>query len=508
MTVRKANSRNARTLQQSLQPTPQPVPLKPKPALDHTAADLRRAARIAEQTRREAETCAKLASMPVQHEHAAGIDVGDQSHWACVESTPDGSDTVREFPAHTPGLRQLVAWLKQCGVTTVALEASGVYGHVLFLTLLEEGFQVVMTAPQFARQIKGRPKTDKRDCQWIQRLHKHGLLPAIFQPDEATQTLRDYVRQRTNLVRLSGQHIQRMQKALELMNLKLTKVLQDITGVTGLKVVRAILAGQRDPQVLARLRDKRCKHTVAEIAEALDGRYRAEPVRELRSCLTMWERYQEVIAELDREIAAHLGTMRRQSELPPLPPKQRVRGRRPHDPRFDAREALYRATGVDLTAIEGIDELHALTLVSELGTDFSKWPTVKHFTSWLGLCPNWKKTGGQVKSSRTRKGKNRAATALRLAAWSLMRSKSYLGAYLRRQRSRLGAPKAITATAHKLARIVYHLMRYGLAYMKQAEAAYAEQVRRRLEKQLARRAKELGYELRKIEGAAAPVPAE
>ncbi|HKB41177.1 MAG TPA: transposase, partial [Gemmataceae bacterium] len=218
--------------------------------------------------------------------------------------------------------------------------------HVLFLTLLEAGLQVVMAPPQFARQIKGRPKTDRRDCQWIQRLHKHGLLPPIFQPDEATQALRDYVRQRGNLVRLAGQHIQRMQKALELMNLKLTKVLQDITGVTGLKVVRAILAGQRDPQVLARLRDKRCKHTVAEIAEALDGRYRAEHVRELRSCLTMWEKYQEVIAELDREIAAHLGTMRRQSELPPLPPKQRVRGRRPHDPRFDVREAVYRATGL------------------------------------------------------------------------------------------------------------------------------------------------------------------
>src|SRR5205807_286166 len=243
----------------------------------------------------------------------------------------------------------------------------------LFLTLLAAGFTVVVAPPQFARQIKGRPKTDRRDCQWIQRLHKHGLLPAVFQPDEATHTLRDYVRQRANLVRLSGQHIQRMQKALELMNLKLTKVLGDVTGVTGLKIIRAIVAG--------------------------------------------------------------------------------VRGRKPHDPRFDVRTALYYLMGVDLTAIEGIDELHALTLVSERGTDFTKWPTVKHFTSWLGLCPNWKKTGGKVKSSQTRQGKNRAAGALRLAAWSLMRSKSYLGAYLRRQRSRLGAPKAITAAAHRLARI-------------------------------------------------------
>jgi transposase len=522
MADRKPKTLNARILQQPLLPTPTPPIAYPDPAQtdtpapppratpDRRCADRadRRAARSAEQARRQAEQCAKIATLPVQHGHAAGIDVGDSTHWVCVESTPDHTDTVREFPAHTPGLRQLVAWLRHCAVTTVALEASGVYGHVLFLTLLEAGFQVVMTAPQFARQIKGRPKTDKRDCQWIQRLHKHGLLPPIFQPDESTQTLRDYVRQRANLVRLSGQHIQRMQKALELMNLKLTKVLGDITGVTGLKILRAILAGERDPQVLAKWRDRRCKHTEPEIAQALDGRYRPEHVTELRCCLTMWEKYQEVIAELDTVIATHLRTMRRQTALPPLPPKPRVRGRKPHDPTFDVREALYYMLGVDLTAIEGIDELHALTLVSELGMDFTKWPTVKQFTSWLGLCPNWKKTGGKVKSSHTRKGKGRAARALRLAAWSLMRSKSYLGAYLRRQRARLGAPKAITALAHKLARIVYNLVRYGMAYVKQTEAAYAEQVHARLEKQLRRRAKELGFELQKIEEPAAPTVAE
>ncbi len=476
---------------------------KPRtPSQIQAANELHRVARHAEQTRRQAEDCAKLVSLPVQHHHAAGIDVGDASHWVCVEATPDGSDTVREFPAHTPGLRQIVDWLRQCGVTTVALEATGAYAHVLFLTLSEAGFTVVMTPPQFARQIKGRPKTDKRDCQWIQRLHKHGLLPAVFQPDDATQTLRDYVRQRANLVRLSGQHIQRMQKALELMNVKLTKVIGDVTGVTGLKIIRAILAGQRDPHKLAQLRDRRCQHTVTEIAQALDGRYRAEHLRELRSSLRLWETYQQVIAEVDAAIDAHLRAMRRQTELPPLPVKIRQRGRKPHDPRFDVRTALYYATGVDLTAIEGIDEIHALTLVSELGTDFTKWPTVKQFCSWLGLCPNWRQTGGKVKSSAVRRGKNRAACALRLASWALLRSKSYLGAYLRRQRSRLGAPKAITACAHKLARIVYNLVRYGLAYVRQSESAYAEQVRERLERQLHRRALELGFAVRKIE----PVP--
>jgi transposase len=240
------------------------------------------------------------------------------------------------------------------------------------------------------------------------------------------------------------------------------------------------------------LRDRRCQHSQAEIAQALAGRYRPEYVTELRLCLSSWEKYQEVIGELDTIIAAQLQTMRRQTALPELELKPRVRGRKPHDPGFDVREALSYVTGVDLTAIEGIAELHALTLVSELGTDFTKWPTVKQFASWLGLCPNGKKTGGKVKSSRTRKGKNRAAGALRLAAWSLMRSRSYLGAYLRRQRSRLGAPKAITAAAHELARIVYYLMRYGVAYMQQTEAAYAEQVHERLEQQLRRRAKEAG----------------
>jgi transposase len=281
------------------------------------------------------------------------------------------------------------------------------------------------------------------------------------------------------------------------------KLLGDITGVTGLKIIRAILTGERDPLVLAKRRDKRCKRKESEIATALDGRYRQEHVLELRCCLTMWEKYQEMIGVVDESIAGQLLKMKKQTLLPPLPPKKRVRGKRPHDPQFDVRTALYLVMGVDLTAIEGIDEMHALTLVSELGCDFSKWPTVKHFGSWLGLCPNFKKTGGKVQSSKTRRGKGRAAHALRLAAWSLLRSKSYLGAYLRRQRSRLGSPKAITATAHKLGRIVYHLMRYGEGYVHQEEAVYAQQVRERLEKQLHRRARELGYELKKVESPSA-----
>ncbi len=248
-------------------------------------------------------TAARRPATPVRHPHAAGIDVGDATHWVCVGDTPDGSDPVREFHAHTPGLRQLVAWLRQCGVTTVALEATGAYAHVLFLTLLEAGFEVTMAPPHFAKQIKGRPKTDRRDCQWVWRFHHHGMLPSVFQPDDATQTLRDYVRRRATLVRLGAQHVQRMQKALQLMNLKLTAVLGDTTGVTGLRIIRAIVAGERDPHALARLRDRRCKHTAAEIATALDGRYRPEHVVELRLSLRMWDQYLAAVADLDAVIA-------------------------------------------------------------------------------------------------------------------------------------------------------------------------------------------------------------
>ena len=435
--------------------------------------------------------------LPITRHHAAGIDVGDATHWVCVGSAADG---VREFPTHTPGLRDLVDWLRQRGVSTVALEASGAYGHVLFLTLVEAGFQTVMTSPAFTRQIQGRPKTDRLDCQWIQRLHAHGLLPSVFQPDDATQTLRSFVRQRGNLVRLSGQHIQRMQKALVLMNLKLTKVLGDITGRhraqdsagdsgrrTGSRgagqAARPALPEERTGDRHGARRPlpagapERIAVVPIDVGEVPRGDRHAR--RRDRRALGDHAASVEFAAVGGQDAGCAVGSRTIRS--------------------FDVRSALYYATGVDLTAIEGIDELHALTLVSELGPNFTKWPTGKHFASWLGLCPQFKKTGGKVQSSRTRLGKNRAAIALRLAAWSLIRSKSYLGAYLRRQRSRLGAPKAITATAHKLARILYNMMRYGVAYAKKEESQYADEVKQKLEKSFHRRAKELGYEVKKIE---------
>jgi hypothetical protein len=359
--------------------------------------------------------------------------------------------------------------------------------------------------PQYTRQVRGRPKTDKRDCQWIYRLHSVGLLPGAFRPDQATCVLRSYLRQRANVIRAAAKHIQHMQKALQQMNLKLTTVLDDITGLTGRKIIQAILKGTRDPHKLAQLRDARCRCHVADIAQALDGSYREDHLFVLRQAYEAWQFYQKQLDKLDAVIAQHLQRMQRSGELPPLAPKKRRSGRKPNDPRFDVREALYRVVGIDLTELEGINESTALTLVSELGTELSAFATVKHFCSWLGLCPLLRKTGGKVKSSRTRPGLSRAAAALRLAASSLHSSRSALGAYLRRLKGRLGAPAAVTATAHKLARLLYHALKHGIAYVRQTQEDYEAQLRERQLHWLQKKARQLGLELKEKTSAAQTV---
>jgi transposase len=473
MSRRKGSSRkHVRSLAQAgLAP---PAPPQPKPTATATVAP------------------AFSSGLPLQHRHAAGIDVGSFSHWVCVDAA---AEVVQEFPAHTDGLTAIVAYLQQHQITTVALESSGIYWIALYELLQSQGFEVLLVDPSFTKQIKGRPKTDKRDCQWIQRLHAHGLLASAFRPDEQTCVLRNYLRQRANLVRYAGQHIQHMQKALEQMNLKLPEVVSDITGVTGLAIIRSILAGERD----------RCKNSEAAIAQALHGSYRDEHLFELQQALELWQTYQDKLRALDRKIEEHLRVMKKRQELPPLPPKPR-RKRKPNEPHFDVRTALYYVTGVDLTAIEGIDGTTALVVVSEIGTDMTRWPTVKHFASWLGLCPQVQKTGGRVRSSRTRPGSNRAADALRLGASTLHRNRGAMGAFYRRLKSRLGAAKAVTATAHKMARIVYGALRYGREYAQRTQEEYEAQVRVRLLKSLKRRAKELGVEV--VEPASAAAPAE
>src|SRR5438067_1101305 len=403
-----------------------------------------------------------MEALPVLRPHAAGIDIGSRSHWVCVGFTSEAdSGLIREFPAHTDGLNAIVAFLREHQVSTVSLESTGVYWILLFELLAAEGFEVLLVDPGYTHQLRGRPKTDRRDCQWIYRLHSVGLLAPAFRPDEKTCQLRAYLRQRANLIRRASQHVQHMQKALEQMNLKLTEVLSDITGVTGRAILRAILRGTRAPEKLAQYRDKGCKASEAEIAQALTGSYREEHLFELRLAHEAWQFTLGQVATVDGQIALQLGRMKCDRALPPLKPKPRPK-RRASSPGFDVRAALYYVLGLDLTEIEGVSELTALTVISEIGPGVSRFATVQKFCSWLGLCPNWKKTGGRVKSSRTRRGVNRAAQALRMAAQSLHHSQGALGGFLRRMKGRLGVQAAVTASAHKLARIVYLALKYGM----------------------------------------------
>ena len=358
--------------------------------------------------------------------------------------------------------------------------------------------------PSYTKQVKGRPKTDRLDCQWVYRLHSVGLLAAAFRPDEKTCQLRSYLRQRANVIRYAGQHIQHMEKALEQMNLKLTETISDITGATGQAIIKAILRGTRDPVKLARYRDPRVKASEEQIAQALTGTYRDEHLCALKLAFEAWQFYQKQLDQVDTQIEQQLGRMKQDRALPPLKPRKRSGGRKPNHPRFEVRTALYYAVGIDLTEIEGIEEMTALTIISEIGPEVSQFATVKKFCSWLGLCPNWKKTGGRVKSSRTRPGVNRAATALRLAAHGLHRSQGALGAFLRRLKARLGTPAALTATAHKLARIVYLALKHGMTYVRQSQEEYEAQMKEKQVKALRRKARQLGLEV--VEKTSGSVP--
>jgi transposase len=426
--------------------------------------------------------------------HAAGIDVGAETHYVAVPPSDD-VQPVRRFGAYTVDLEALADWMAACGITTVALESTGVYWIPLFELLEARGFEVLLVDPQQVQKIKGRPKSDVHDCQWLQRLHTFGLLASAFRPTDQVCVLRSYLRQRAMLLSYASQHIQHMQKALTQMNIKLQHVVSDVTGETGMAIIRAILAGERDPVKLARLRNYRCQHDEATIAKALHGQWREEHLCALAQAVALYDVYHQKIGECDRQIEAHLGTFvehhDREAALPVVRPRKRTRNR----PHFDVRGSLHRITGVDLTAIEGIDEPTALTIISEIGLDMGRWPTVKHFTSWLGLCPHHRVSGGKVLARGTKPCANRVATALRLAASCLQRSQSALGAFFRRMKARLGTPKAITATAHKLARLIYTMLKHGTAYVRQSLADYEQHYRDRMVQSLTRRAKALGYAL-------------
>jgi transposase len=326
--------------------------------------------------------------------HAAGIDIGAEAHYVAVPPSDD-PQPVRCFGAYTADLEALADWLTTCGITTVALESTGVYWIPLFELLETRGFEVLLVDPQQVQKIKGRPKSDVHDCQWLQRLHTFGLLAGAFRPPEQVGVLRSYLRQRAMLLTYAAQHIQHMQKALTQMNIKLQHVVSDITGGTGFAIIRAMLAGERDPMQLAQLRDYRCTHDAATIARALQGSWREEPLFALTQAVELYDVYHQKITACDQQLEACLQTFADRSEGEPLPPPSRPRRRGPKQLTFAGRQPLHRITGVDLTPIDGIDETTALTVISEIGVDMSRWPSVKHFTSWLGLCPHQRVSGGQ-----------------------------------------------------------------------------------------------------------------
>jgi transposase len=448
---------------------------------------------------------ARPESLRVTQPHAAGIDVHAAEHWVAVPAAaapppPKGHPAnlpanVRSFGTCTADLEMLADWLAVCGVTTVAMESTGIYWVPLFELLERRGFEVYLVDPRQTKHMPGRPKTDVLDCQWIQRLHSFGLLAAAFRPCDQVVVLRSYLRQRHMLISYASQHIQHMQKALEQMNVKLPEVVCNITGVTGMAIIKAILAGQRDPLALAKLRNTKCHRTEAEIARALYGNWRAEHLFALQQALALYEFYQARLRECDARLEAHLQTFADKSAGKPLPPKPGAQKRKVNEVTFNARQALHRASGLDLTVIEGIDESTALTVLSEIGMDMSKWPTEKHFTSWLGLSPQHQGSAGKIKSRRVRRGANRAGRAFRMSAQGSHRAKNALGAFYRRIQARAGSPKAIVATARKIAVRVYRLLKYGHDYVRQEMGAYEEAYRLRLVKGLARKASQLGYQL-------------
>lgn len=423
----------------------------------------------------------------LQHlnQHAAGIDVGSRSHFVAV---PEGADAqpVREFSSFTDDLERLAEWLISCGVTTVAMESTGIYWIPVFEILEFRGLEVRLVNARHVKNVPGR-KSDVLDCQWLQQLHTYGLLRGAFRPADQVCTLRAYVRQRATLVRSAASHIQRMQKALAQMNLQLHNVVTDITGVTGMGIIKAILAGERDPYALAAMRDKRCKNNEETIARSLHGNYRPEHLFSLQQAVELYEFYQQKIADCDQQILAQLGRFDSDSDDPGSNPPRTME------------EALQRMSGADLSSINGISTNTALKIIAEIGIDMSRWKTAKQFASWLGLCPGAKISGGKVLSSATKPVANRAAAALRMAALTLFNSKSALGAYLRRQRSRLGAPKAITATAHKLARLVYSMLKHGTEFVDAGQEQYEERYRSRVIQNLKRKAQEMGYKLVSIQ---------
>lgn len=440
----------------------------------------------------------KMSTLGIINPDSAGIDVGSEFHYVCV---PDGrfDPRVRNFACFTNDLNRLADWLTECRVNSVAMESTGVYWIPLYEILTARGFEVTLANAKYVKNVPGR-KTDVQDCAWLQQLHSYGLLQGSFIPDQLISELRGYMRQRVNLVKGAAAHVQRMQKSLTQMNLQLHKVISDITGETGLKIIGAILDGERNPLKLAQLRSGRIHKGEEAIAQALVGNYRADHLFSLRQEHDLYLHYQTKIAECDKQVLEHYAKFESKdksldNEAKPENVEAGGNAKSKESPKFNLRRELQRITGVDFTKIPGLDVLSIQSIIAETGLDPSKWPTEKHFSSWLGLSPANKITGGKVYSTRTRKVNSRAATVFRTAAVGAGKSKTALGAFYRRLKSRSGAMSAITATARKLACMFYSLLKNGNEYVEKGMTEYEDRYHDRVVKNLTRRAKELGLSL-------------
>ncbi len=433
-------------------------------------------------------------ALNITHGNAAGLDIGSAAHFVAVP--PDRDDEpVREFPSFTADLERMADWLKACGVDTVAMESTGVYWIPVFELLEARGFTVLLVNARHVKNVSGR-KSDVLDCQWLQQLMTYGLLSGAFRPAEQVCVLRALWRQRDMLLRSQSRHVQHMQKALTQMNIQLANVISDVVGETGQKILRAIVAGERNGPVLGAMKNVRIQASVDDIAKSLQGNWRAEHLFALKQALAAFDFTGTQVTECDREIEQQLHSLAAHDGEPA---KGKQRGRRRNSPKFDLRTQLFQMCGVDLTRIDGIDVTTALAVVSEIGVDMTRFPSIKHFTSWLGLCPGTKITGGKVMSSKTKRVANRAAQALRLAAAALRTSQSALGAYFRRMCSRMDKPKAVAAAAHKLARLIYTMLTKGEEYTDQGQDYFEERYRERVLRNLSQRAAKLGLKMVAIE---------
>lgn len=462
--------------------------------------------RDAESMKKRQKAVDAIEGLPPLNLHAAGIDVGNAAHHVAV---PPGRDPepVQKFGSFTADLHRMAQWLKSWGIETVVMQATGVYGVALYDVLESYGLEVYVVNARHTKTLPGR-KTDVQECQWWQKLHTFGLLNNSFRPAEEIRVLRAYLRQRESLVAAAGTCMQHMQKVLTEMNLPLANVISDISGTTGMAILRAIVKGERDPQQLAMLKHGRIRASREEIAQSLEGNWREELLFVLAQSLDLYDTYQRKIAACDGRMEAHLKAMEAKvdpSAQPLAAPRRRTMqwpSKNKHQPRFDLRGPLYRITGTDLTHIDGIDVQTAQTVVSEVGVDMSRWKTEKHCCSFLGVCPDNRISGGKVLQRGTRRVINRAATALRLAAWSLIRSQSALGAKFRRLRSRLGAPKAITAMAHLLARLIYRMLKFGSEYVDKGMKHYENKYRQQQLQWVTKQAAALNMQLVPVTGVA------